>query len=217
MKAFPSLLLGAVEMTPLEVAQLYQTLAGNGFFTPLRAIREVVAADGTQLQRYPLTVEQRVEPGVIHQLTWALQEVVRSGTARSLQPAVAALGVAGKTGTTDDLRDSWFAGYSGEHVAVAWVGRDDNEPTGLTGASGALRVWGRTLERLDSAPLAPVPPEGVISTWLELDPPRRSAADCPGAVQLPVAAARLPVEASDCGRRAEGGDSLGDWIKGLFE
>jgi penicillin-binding protein 1B len=209
-KAFPSLLLGAVEMAPLEVAQLYQTLAGNGFYTPLRAIREVVAADGAELQRYPLTVEQRVDPAAVHQLTWALQEVVRSGTARSL-------GVAGKTGTTDDLRDSWFAGYSGEHVAVAWVGRDDNEPTGLTGASGALRVWGRVLAGLDTGALNPVAPEGVTSAWLELDPPRRSAAGCPGAVQLPVAATALPVEASDCGRRSEGGDSLGDWIRGLFE
>jgi penicillin-binding protein 1B len=216
-KAFPSLLLGAVEMAPLEVAQLYQTLAGNGFYTPLRAIREVVAADGAELQRYPLTVEQRVDPAAVHQLTWALQEVVRSGTARSLQHAVAALGVAGKTGTTDDLRDSWFAGYSGEHVAVAWVGRDDNEPTGLTGASGALRVWGRVLAGLDTGALNPVAPEGVTSAWLELDPPRRSAAGCPGAVQLPVAATALPVEASDCGRRSEGGDSLGDWIRGLFE
>ena len=216
-RAFPSLLLGAVEMAPLEVAQLYQTLAANGFYTPLRAIREVVAADGAQLQRYPLTVEQRVDPAVVYQLTWALQEVVRSGTARSLRPDVAALGVAGKTGTTDDLRDSWFAGYSGEHVAVAWVGRDDNEPTGLTGASGALRVWGRAVAGLGSSTLAPVAPEGVTSAWLELDPPRRSAADCPGALQMPVATASLPEEVSECGRRADGGDSLGDWIKGLFE
>ena len=213
---FPSLLLGAAEMSPLEVAQLYQTLAGNGFHTPLRAIREVVTADGAELQRYPLTLEQRVDPGAVYQLTWALQEVVRSGTARSLDARVAALGVAGKTGTTDDLRDSWFAGYSGEHVAVAWVGRDDNEPTGLTGATGALRLWGRVLAGLDSAPLAPVPPEGVAATWLELDPPRLSAEGCPGAVRLPLPAAGQPQEASDCGRRASGDDSLGDWIRGLF-
>ncbi len=215
-KAFPSLLLGAVEMAPIEVAQLYQTLAANGFYTPLRAIREVVAPDGSELQRYPLTVEQRVDPAAAYQLTWALQEVVRSGTARSLAPAVAVRDVAGKTGTTDDLRDSWFAGYSGEHVAVAWVGRDDNEPTGLTGASGALRLWGRVLERLDTAPLVPVVPEGVVSAWLEPDPPRRSAAGCPGAVQLPVPETALPVETSACRRDAEGGVSLGDWIRGLF-
>ncbi|RLA34084.1 MAG: penicillin-binding protein 1B [Gammaproteobacteria bacterium] len=216
-RAYPSLLLGAVEMSPLEVTQLYQTLAGNGFYTPLKAIREVVAADGTQLQRYPLTVEQRVDPATVYQLTYALQEVVRSGTARSLVAPVAALRVAGKTGTTDDLRDSWFAGYSGEHVAVVWVGRDDNEPTGLTGATGALRVWGRIVAGLRTAPLAPVPPEGTAMAWLELDPPRRSAEGCPGAVQLPMPTTALPVEASPCGQRAEGGDPLTNWIKGLLE
>ena len=216
-RAYPSLLLGAVEMSPLEVTQLYQTIAGNGFFAPLKAIREVVAADGAQLQRYPLTVEQRVDPAVIYQLTHALQEVVRSGTARSLAAPVAALGVAGKTGTTDDLRDSWFAGYSGGHVAVAWIGRDDNEPTGLTGASGALRLWGRIVGGLETAPLAPVPPEGTTMAWIEFDPPRRSAEGCPGAVQLPVLVSALPLEVSSCGSRAEGGDSLTDWIKGFLD
>ncbi|MDX1594698.1 MAG: penicillin-binding protein 1B [Gammaproteobacteria bacterium] len=215
--AFPSLLLGAVEMTPLEVAQLYQTLAGNGFFTPLRAIREVITADGSQLQRYPLTVEQRFDPAAVYRLTYALQEVVRSGTARSMPASLSALGVAGKTGTTDDLRDSWFAGYSGQHVAVAWVGRDDNAPTGLTGASGALRLWSGVLERLDSASLAPVPPEGVVTAWLEFDPLRRSAEGCPGAVRLPMLEAALPAEESACGRRAGSDDSLGNWLRGLFE
>jgi penicillin-binding protein 1B len=216
-RPYPSLLLGALEMSPLEVVQLYQTLAGNGFFTPLRAIRDVVASDGTELQRYPLTVEQRIDPAVVYQLTYALQEVVRSGTARSLAAPVAALGVAGKTGTTDDLRDSWFAGYSGEHVAVAWIGRDDNTPIGLTGTTGALRLWGRVFSGLETTPLTPLPPEGTQLAWLEFDPPRRSAEGCPGAVQLPLATAALPPDASPCGQRAEGGGGVVDWIRGLWQ
>ncbi|HEY5791077.1 MAG TPA: penicillin-binding protein 1B, partial [Gammaproteobacteria bacterium] len=211
--AYPALLLGTLELAPLEVAQFYQTLAGNGFYTPLRAIREVVTPDGSRLQRYPLTVEQRVDPGAVYQLTRALQEVVRDGTASSLQPAVAALGVAGKTGTTDDLRDSWFAGFSGEHLAVVWVGRDDNAPTGLTGASGALRLWGELLAGIPTQPLQATVPEGYRTVWLEFDPPRLSAAGCAGAVALPLPEAALPVEQSAClaGRSdgsREGGGSL---------
>ncbi|HTN93009.1 MAG TPA: penicillin-binding protein 1B, partial [Gallionella sp.] len=136
---FASSLLGAFDLSPIEVAQLYQTFADNGFRTPLRAIRDIVTADGKPLQRFPLNVEQVAPAGPVFILTAALQGVVRVGTAQNLVNWLPAdLHVAGKTGTTDDLRDSWFAGYTGDHVAVVWVGRDDNKPTGLTGSSGAM-------------------------------------------------------------------------------
>ena len=82
---------------------------------------------------------------------------MREGTAQSLSNWLPAdLNVAGKTGTTDDLRDSWFAGYTGDHVAVVWVGRDDNKPSGLTGASGAMTVWGEMMKNIQPEPLQPV-------------------------------------------------------------
>jgi len=225
LKPYPALLLGALELAPIEVAQAYQTLVDNGFYTPLRAIREVVTPDGGRLQRYPLTVEQRVDPGAVYQLTWALQEVVRSGTARSLAPALRGLGIAGKTGTTDDLRDSWFAGFSGEHLAVAWIGRDDNAPTGLTGASGALRLWGELMKGVPTRPLVATEPEGYRNAWVELQPLRLSAAGCAGAVQLPFAGTALPTQPSGClathggstgGDDAGDDDSVVDWLKGFW-
>jgi penicillin-binding protein 1B len=138
----PSLLLGTIELTPLEVASLYQPLAAGGFQVPLRAIRDVTDADGKPLGRYALNVRQAADPVAVAELREGLMGVVSGGTARYAGKKLPAhLRVAGKTGTTDDLRDSWFAGFGADRLAVVWVGRDDNRPAKLTGASGALRVW----------------------------------------------------------------------------
>jgi penicillin-binding protein 1B len=159
---YPSMLLGAMSLTPLEMTQMYQTLASGGFHTPLRAIREVLTADGAPLQRYPLAIEQVIDPAPVFLLTTALQEAVRQGTARTLSRSLAlSIAVAGKTGTTDDLRDSWFAGFTGSHLAVVWLGRDNNLPTGLTGASGALTVWDAMMRRVSSESLRLMPPQNV--------------------------------------------------------
>ncbi len=162
---YPSILLGALELTPLEVAQMYQTLAGGGFYTPLRTIREILDAQGKPLQRYPLTVQQTVNPAAVFALNFALREVVERGTARALNGLIP-VAVAGKTGTTDELRDSWFAGFSEDVLAVAWVGRDDNKPTGLSGAKGALPVWAETMRHLPLQALQLVPPEGI--EWAQI-------------------------------------------------
>ena len=159
---YPSLLLGAVDLSPVEILQMYQTIAAGGYKTPLRAILAVTDRQNKLLQQYPLTVDQAASPSAIFCLSAALQEVSRSGTAASLQQLLpAGLVVAGKTGTTNNLRDSWFAGFSGSHVAVAWVGRDDNGPTGLTGSSGALRVWADFMSAISTKSLDLKPPEDI--------------------------------------------------------
>lgn len=166
--SYPSLLLGAVELPPIDVLQIYQTIAAGGYKTPLRAILTVMDQQNNTLQRYPLTVEQVVDTGAVFCLTTALQDVTITGTARSLQHLMPkGLTVAGKTGTTDKLRDSWFAGFSGQHVAVAWVGRDDNSPTGLTGATGALKVWAATMANISTNPLQPQAPDHI--DWYNTD------------------------------------------------
>ncbi len=165
---YPSFLLGAVSMSPLEVAQLYQTFASDGFFVPQRAISSVLAPDHKVLKRYGLAVEQRFNPQQIFLINTALQKVVSDGTGASLARYLpTSLLVAGKTGTSDDLRDSWFAGFTGNHLAVVWLGLDDNKPTGLTGSSGALVVWGRVMAELDTAPLVLGEPPGL--TWSRVD------------------------------------------------
>lgn len=179
--AYPSLLLGAIELPPLEVLQMYQTIAAGGYETPLRAILAVTDQENNTLQRYPLTVQQNVAPGAVFCLTYGLQAVTREGTGRSLQRLLPEkLTVAGKTGTTNDLRDSWFAGYSSTHVAVAWVGRDDNMPTGLTGATGALGIWAATMAKIDTTPLEPQPPDTINWYYANIGLGKIISDNCPG-------------------------------------
>ncbi len=211
--AYASSLLGANALSPLEVTQIYQTLAGGGFRTPLRAIREVLTVGGEPLQRYPLTVEQVIDGAPLYLLTVALQDVVREGTARGLEAYLpAGLEIAGKTGTTDDFRDSWFAGFSGDRLAVAWVGRDDNQPTGLTGAAGAMTVWGEMMADLDPEPLILPEPENIEQVWIDPVSGLRSDKGCRDAVRLPFIAGSAPTEAAPCGPQG-----LGNSIKGWFE
>ena len=196
---FASSLLGAFELSPIEVAQLYQTFADGGFRTPLRAIREIVTAQGTPLQRYPLNVEQVAAAAPVYLLTAALQGVVREGTAQSLTNWLPAeVNAAGKTGTTDDLRDSWFAGYTGDHVAVVWVGRDDNKSSGLTGASGAMTVWGEMMKNIQPEPLQPTVPEDIELVSIDPVSGLRYDEECKMAVLMPFIKGSAPTEASDC-------------------
>lgn len=164
----PAMLLGAVAMSPLEVAQVYQTIAAGGYRAPLRAIREVIDSSGRPLNRYPLSVEQAVDPRAAYLTTWAMQRAVTSGTAKWLGGKLPkGMTMAGKTGTTDDMRDSWFAGFSGDKVAVVWVGRDDYQPMGLAGGTGALKVWGDFMLAIPNEPLPTVPPDGVVQAGKE--------------------------------------------------
>ncbi len=196
---YPSLLLGAAALSPLEVAQIYQTLAAGGFYSPLRAIHGVTDSRGRALQRYPLTVNRVAPPGPVYLLNRVLQEVVVNGTGRGLQSLTGAhLKVAGKTGTTDDLRDSWFAGFTGDKVGVVWIGRDDNEPAGLTGAAGAMRVWGGIFDRIHPLPLELLPPASVQLVWIDPENGLRADADCPGAMQVPFIKGSAPEVESSC-------------------
>jgi penicillin-binding protein 1B len=161
-RAFPSLLLGAVELPPITILQMYQTIAAGGFKTPLRTILAVTDHQQKVLQRYPLTVAQAADPAAVFCLSTAMQEICNTGTGKRLRHLLPdTLTVAGKTGTTDQLKDSWFAGFSGSHVAVAWVGHDDNSPTGLTGSTGALQVWAETMKRITTTPLELSPPPNI--------------------------------------------------------
>ncbi|MGE4544528.1 MAG: penicillin-binding protein 1B [Pedobacter sp.] len=214
---FASSLLGANALSPLEVTQVYQTIASGGFRTPLRAIREVLTAQGEPLQRYPLNVDQVIEPGPNYLLTNAMQAVVHEGTAQGLYNRLSPeLGIAGKTGTTDNYRDSWFAGFAGDRLGVVWVGRDDNESTGLTGASGAMGVWGDMMVALEPEPLLLAAPDNVEHVWIEPASGLLSAAGCPDAVELPFIVGSAPTDRAECGPRSLGG-SIKSWFKGIFQ
>ncbi len=196
---YPSLLLGAAELTPLEVTQLYQTLATGGFATPLRAIREVVSASGDPLERYPLVLEQALDPAPVFLVDRALQEVVRNGTASALAAELPPeLGAAGKTGTTDEYRDSWFAGFSAEHAGVVWVGRDDNQPTGLSGSTGAMRIWGRIFAALTHVPLELAPPADIALVEVGRQDGLLADQRCWDRLTLPFIRGSEPRRGSEC-------------------
>jgi len=201
----PAMLLGSLSLSPLEVAQLYQTFAAGGFYSPLRAIRGVQSSSGEPLQRYPLTVRQAVDAGPVYLLNRNLQEVVRSGTGRGLARYLdSSLNIAGKTGTTDELRDSWFAGFSGDKVAVVWVGRDDNTPAGLTGATGALQVWGDMMRRMHPIPLSLMRPDSVETVWIDPASGFRADEGCEDARQFPFITGSAPTVTASCAGQSGG-------------
>ena len=199
-KAYPSMLLGSTALSPLEVAQLYQTIAGNGFQVPMRAIRMVTDSHNEELSRYPFSIMQTVAGGPVHLIQYALQEVVTEGTARSVYSRLPKeLIVAGKTGTTNDQRDSWFAGFAGDRLAVVWLGLDDNKPLPLTGSSGALRVWTEFMKQSRPQPFMAERPGDIEYHWVEDATGLMSGEGCEGARQLPFIKGSEPQESSGCG------------------
>jgi penicillin-binding protein 1B len=183
----PSVLLGALDVSPLEVAQIYNAFANGGFNTQLRAVRAVVDAEGKPLKSFALEVTPVADPNAVYQVNRMMVEVMERGTgagARAYLPP--GLVVAGKSGTSSDYRDSWFAGFSGGHLAVVWIGYDDNAPTGLTGSSGSLAVWARLMASIGTTPWSVPLPEGLKETWIEY--PTGLGAK-PGCVDEPVAVA----------------------------
>lgn len=184
----PSLLLGAVDVSPFDVAQLYQGIANDGFKLPLRAIRSVSDARNRTLSRYPPRVQQVLSGETAFLLQHLLTETVREGTARAAGAALPSrLPLAGKTGTSNDGRDSWFAGFGGDYLVVVWVGRDDNGATGLTGASGALSIWTPLMKALRTAPVSAATPAGIDWQFVTDGGSAIVPAECPEAIRVPLA------------------------------
>jgi len=198
-EANPALILGATDQSPYNMAQLYQFLASGGQIQPLRAVRGVVDAQGQLLNRYDhaLAPAQAGDSIAANLVSIALQHTVSSGTARRLNgEGLAHLQPAGKTGTSNDGRDSWFAGYTGEHLAVVWLGDDHNQPTGLQGASGAMRVWANIFKQLPSQRLQ-VSNHGLDWQYIEAEGSASTDAECPDARRLPFVVGFAP-EYSPC-------------------
>ncbi len=215
--AYPSMLLGAGGLRPIEVAGMYQTLANGGFNTPLRGIRSVLTADGEPLKRYPFQIQQRFDPGAIYLTQYAMQRVMREGTGRSAYNRLPqSIDLAGKTGTTNDSRDSWFAGFSQDVLAVVWLGRDDNGKTSLTGATGALQVWTDFMRRADPLPLQMPVPDNVTYAWVDARSGLGTDQRCPDAVQMPYIRGSEPAPGPGCGIQAPA-ESVMDWVRGWLQ
>jgi penicillin-binding protein 1B len=158
----PSILLGSLSLSPYEVTQMYQTIASGGLQIPLRTIRAVLDNEGKPIRRYDLAVREYVKPETIFLTQFLLTEVVQNGTAKRLTRELPSLmPLAGKTGTTNELRDSWFAGFGDRLLAVVWVGRDGNQTTKLTGSTGAMQIWLDVMKRIKPEALTLIEPEDI--------------------------------------------------------
>ena len=186
---YPSMLLGAVNLNPVQVAQMYNTLANGGFRSPLRAVRAVIDEQGKPLKSPELEVAEAAPAEAVYELDRMLIEVFERGTGRPARSQLpASLVVAGKTGTSNDYRDSWFAGFSGGHLIVVWMGHDDNSPTGLTGTTGALPAWTRLMSSIQTVSFEPLMPEALENRWIDYYSGREMSPGCPGSVvSLPFA------------------------------
>lgn len=215
--AYPAMFLGAGEMTPMQVTSMYQTIANGGFNSPLHSIRSVLGGKGEPLKGYPYEVQQRFDSGAVYLLQQAMQKVLREGTARSVYNQLpASLVLAGKTGTTNDSRDSWFAGFGQDVLSVVWVGRDDNGKTSLTGATGALPIWTNFMKRVQPTSLDVTPPDNIQSAWIDPFSGQGSAADCPAAIQMPYIRGSEPAAGTPCSLNTPANeDPLQDWLREL--
>jgi penicillin-binding protein 1B len=213
----PSMLLGTVEMTPLEVVQVYTSLANGGFRARLRAVRAVLDEQGRPLRQFKVQVEPAAPPAAVYQLLRMLMLVPTRGTARDAAARLPrGLVIAGKTGTSSDTRDSWFAGFTGSYLSVVWVGYDDNRVTGLTGAAGALPVWADTMASLKPVSFEPIAPDSAEDRWIGFDDGLETTPACsPSAVVIGVPKNTVLPGNPRCNPSQP--PSVGDKIKSWFD
>lgn len=165
--AVPSMLLGALNLTPVEVAQAFQTIASGGNRATLSSLRSVIAEDGTVLYQSFPQAERAVPAQAAYMTLWTMQQVIQRGTGRQLGAKYPGLHLAGKTGTTNNNVDTWFAGIDGREVTITWVGRDNNQPTKLYGASGAMAIYQRYLANQSPFPLELTAPEDIVDMGID--------------------------------------------------
>jgi len=159
----------------------------------------VQTADGDELVRYPLRIMPQPRREAIGVLNYALTEVVEQGTAKRLQGLLGRqVTLAGKTGTTNDRRDSWYVGYTRNRIAVAWVGEDDNRPAGVTGSNAAMHLWAGLFRELPVEAVDLRMPDGAYWFWVDRDSGWLTGEKCDGAIQIPFVSGSEPRQATDC-------------------
>ncbi|MBW3694164.1 penicillin-binding protein 1B [Vibrio sp. T187] len=206
----PSMFLGSFSLTPFQVAQMYQTLTNSGKKAPLSALRSVVDIEGDVIYQSLPRVSQSVDEQAAWLTTYAMKKGVSEGTGRFLQSKFGWAALAGKTGTSNDSRDSWFVGVDGREVTTIWLGRDDNKSTHLTGSSGALRVYAEYLQQRIPERLILPWPTGIATASFNKEPNGELGFDCDGQVKLPVWDERGEIK-QGCESQPK------QWLKKLFQ
>jgi penicillin-binding protein 1B len=194
-KAVPAITLGVFELTPLEVAQAYTVFVNEGLVRPLTAIQNVQTASDV-LRPKPATARRAARPDTTFLVTNMMRSVLNEGTATSARAAGFTLDAAGKTGTTNDLRDAWFVGFTPELLTVVWVGYDTNQPLSLTGSQAALPIWTDFMKAaLAGRPSMPFGvPEGIAFAEIDRDTGKRALPGCPRVMTEAFLAGTEPTE-----------------------
>lgn len=190
--AYPSLTLGAVDMSPLQVSQIYSALANRGIQQRLTSIEAVYTHWNQPLYQQQRRVQEVFSTQSAYLTDYALQGVMREGTGRSIRQYVSPAGLAGKTGSTNELRDSWFVSYDNQHVVTVWLGGDDNQSIGLSGATGALPVAGDFWQRLQPQAITRERPYGLQSGAFDRLTGIAVSLECETAYHLPSAVYQAP-------------------------
>jgi penicillin-binding protein 1B len=178
--AIPSLALGAEEVTPLELATAYATLANGGRRVRPHGLESLIDKNGIPYDLPSHAPEPVLEPQLAYLMTDVLEGVFERGTARSAAKLGFAGVAAGKTGSSDGLRDAWFVGYTPRVLALVWVGYDDNRPVGLTGSTAALPIWVDLIRRIGADDADPFPrPDGLVRVRVDPTTGQRAARGCP--------------------------------------
>jgi penicillin-binding protein 1B len=179
-RPYPSIALGVFEATPLQVASAYTLFANGGTIRAPNPISRIVSAG----KDVPIQVDAPREvsrPDTTFLVTNMLRSVINEGTGAGARAAGFTLDAAGKSGTTNDLRDAWFVGFTPELLTVVWVGLDDNQPVGLTGTQAALPIWTSFMMRaLAGRPSVTFePPDGITFAEIDRDTGKLAVPGCP--------------------------------------
>ncbi|MDK9758630.1 penicillin-binding protein 1B [Vibrio sp. D173a] len=206
----PSMFLGSFSLTPFEVAQMYQTVTNSGKRAKLSALRSVIDMDGNVLYQSLPRSSQAVDQQAAWLTTYAMKQGVAQGTGRFLQSQFAWAALAGKTGTSNDSRDSWFVGVDGREVTTVWLGRDDNKSTKLTGSSGALRVYAEYLKQRIPERLELPWPKEVTTLGFQKAATGALEMNCRSEYKLPVWDKSGQIK-QQCEKKSNWLNSLFDW------
>lgn len=210
---YPALTLGAVNFSPLQVNQMYQTIANNGLYVPLHSITAIMSPDNNLLWHFDVLHEQRVDEQATYLLNYALHKVTLEGTAKAVRAAFPDINMAGKTGTTDDYRDSWFSGFDKNILVTSWIGKDDNQPVNLSGASGAMQLFIAYQQQQEPKSLVRRFPKGLGIAHFDNATGHLSKAGCTDTYSVPAITAALP----SIPRKCAGESTVPDKPKTLWE
>ncbi len=185
-KPLPSIALGAVEMSPLNVNQIYQTISNNGELRPLYALYAVSTHDNALIWKHQHRSQNRADEDATYLLNYALHKVTKEGTAKAIGKTFSKINMAGKTGTTDDYRDSWFSGFDRNLVTTVWLGNDNNAPINMSGATGALPVFIEFQKKMSPKSLVRRFPESLTIAHFDKSTGNHTLARCDDVLSVPA-------------------------------